>query len=279
MRRLGVVMLLTAFLVSACSALEPDIAPGPEPTLADVEPVRVERGAIVSVVTAPVIVVATPEYTVPAPATGTVSYPKSARPGAAVAAGAVLAYVNGAKVKAPTAGIVVERVLPSTAKAHAGVPLVSIRYGGFGVAGRIPVEQGFRILSDPTVARVQVDPGPGPVDCRPVRPRTVPDLDETLGPRLDVLCLLEDGAGVVEGLPGTIGVEMGRVADALVLPLTAVAGSAETGIVALVAGDSVTNVPVELGISDGINIEIRSGVSEGDLVLPWGPDLATAVTW
>ena len=92
-----------------------------------------------------------------------------------------------------------------------------------------------------------------------------------------MLCLLPTSDGVVTGLPGIIGITTGAVHDVLVLPTNAVAGSANHGLVSLVDAAGTREVAVGLGLSDGVSVEITSGVSEGDLVLPYGPGLRQVV--
>jgi multidrug efflux pump subunit AcrA (membrane-fusion protein) len=70
----------------------------------------------------------------------------------------------------------------------------------------------------------------------------------------------------------------GGVADnVLTVPITAVEGSAQTGNVYFVLPDGTTEVrPVTLGLNDGVNVEVKEGLAEGDLILQFIPG-ATAV--
>jgi len=77
---------------------------------------------------------------------------------------------------------------------------------------------------------------------------------------------------VFAGLSAEITVVSGSAEDVLVLPVTAVRGDYATGIVYLPSdsGDPVEQ-PVELGLTDGVMIEIKSGLNEGDTVLEYVP--------
>lgn len=60
----------------------------------------------------------------------------------------------------------------------------------------------------------------------------------------------------------------GQAKNALVIPLTAVRGSVDEGEVLLVSEDGATQVrEVALGISDGEDVEVLSGLSLGDRVV------------
>ncbi|HEU4849943.1 MAG TPA: hypothetical protein VFS93_05995, partial [Terrimesophilobacter sp.] len=49
-------------------------------------------------------------------------------------------------------------------------------------------------------------------------------------------------------------------------------GTAETGNVYFVLPDGTTELrPVVLGLSDGVNVEIKEGLAEGDLILQFVP--------
>ena len=163
---------------------------------------------------------------------------------------------------------------------QAGIPVLTLSYDGFGVTGAVPVEEAFRLAADPAIARVQFAAGPGTAGCTPVPLIDATPVQEDASrarPNLQVLCLLESSAGIVAGLPAVLGLTTGTVEDVLVLPLTAVAGSAVNGQVVRVLADRSENVEVGLGLSDGIFVEITSGLADGDLVLPFGPSLRQAV--
>ncbi len=262
----------STLLLCGCGAWGPWNPPAPQPSAAPAT-VTVTTGDITSVVTAPVTVVATPEYLVLTPSHGKIGYPKKPLPGTMVAAGELLFTVDGQEVYAPRAGVLADRLQPPGLVVDVGVPVIAIRDGGFGVRGDLPIEAGYRVTDTPHSARVQLEPGLGVAECMPVHPRDGVAAGTAQNPRLAVLCLLDHIDGLADGLPGTIGVSMGAVHDVLLLPVTAVSGRGGSGQVVLVDDSGEHAVPVELGISDGLVIEIRAGLSEGDTVAAWAPGL------
>jgi membrane fusion protein (multidrug efflux system) len=64
----------------------------------------------------------------------------------------------------------------------------------------------------------------------------------------------------------------GTAENVLVVPVTAVQGSVQTGNVWVVAGDGTEEMrAVTLGLSDGDQIEVREGLAEGEQVLQFVP--------
>ena len=81
---------------------------------------------------------------------------------------------------------------------------------------------------------------------------------------------------VFVGLAAKIQLTAGAAADVLLLPTTAVLGSADTGIAFRPAADGgdPEEVPIELGLTDGTMVEVRAGLAEGDQVLQFVPGAA-----
>lgn len=277
-------VLAVTFLLSACTLGAPaaDDDENPTESSTPLETVEVMRADITSVVTADVTAVASPEFAVLAAEDGPVTMRERSREGEIVAAGAVLAEQRGTTIVAAAPGLLVERLVPDKMEVHAGLPIMVLRYGGFGVMGRIPVELALRLNDQPDSARVQFAAGPGTTQCLPVPPvlrdRSADESSAQFdGPTLEVLCLLPSSVRMVDGLPGKIGITTGRATDVLALPVTAVAGSSEHGEVLKVVGDEVTTVEVQLGLTDGVIIEITGGLADGDRVLVSGPLLGSRV--
>jgi membrane fusion protein, multidrug efflux system len=69
-----------------------------------------------------------------------------------------------------------------------------------------------------------------------------------------------------------VGVQAGLAENVLVVPITAVQGSVQTGKVWMVGPDGAEEErTVTLGITDGDMIEVREGLAEGDQVLQFVP--------
>jgi hypothetical protein len=78
----------------------------------------------------------------------------------------------------------------------------------------------------------------------------------------------------VAGLRATLAVQSAVARHVLVLPIQAVAGSAQQGEVNYVAPDGSVHIrSVALGITDGAVVEIKVGLKAGDRVLTNAPHL------
>jgi multidrug efflux pump subunit AcrA (membrane-fusion protein) len=87
-----------------------------------------------------------------------------------------------------------------------------------------------------------------------------------------VRCAIPAEVTVFPGLAAQITIAGGKAENVLVVPTTAVKGSAETGVVWLVSADGTTaEHPVTLGMNDGTNVQITDGLAEGDLVNQFVP--------
>ena len=93
-----------------------------------------------------------------------------------------------------------------------------------------------------------------------------------MGP-LTVVCVVPADLTVFEGMPAVLALTTADVRDVLTLPVEAVAGTAERGLVLLEGPDGPVEREVVLGPTDGIRIQIVSGVDDDDRVRVPGPDL------
>lgn len=271
---LSIVIALGA--LSGCSGLQaPNTAPVAEPLT--VEPIEVERGDITSVVTLEVVVEARPSFALLAPTTDRVNLGRNVLNGKAIEPDGYAFTMGEESVTVDTGGIVTPLV-SDWARVQIGVPVATVEYPGFGVVGDVPVAAALRLSDDTSSARVSFRDGPGVLECIP---KPLADAKADKGDdnrhKMKVLCLLPEESEVVAGLPGLLGLTTGNVSDALVLPVTAVVGIADKGEVLKVVGSRTEVVSVGLGITDGISIEITSGLAEGDLVMPFGPHLRQTV--
>ncbi|WP_166866656.1 MULTISPECIES: efflux RND transporter periplasmic adaptor subunit [unclassified Salinibacterium] len=261
-------------MLAACSATQQQV---PRPaTGVPVDPISPTRGDITAILTVEADAVANPSYSVDAPNGGRVTYPPKPGPGQPFDTGVSVANIDGVPLSAAGYGVVLERLAPAATRVGAGAPVVALRYGGFGVTGVIPVEQAYRLYSGATTARVQFDGGPAATECTPATPHN-PAAAASDTPGVVVLCLLPDTAGLLAGMTGTMAFATGSAQDVIRVPLAAVAGTAGSGRVVVVTDTGTQTRDVELGISDGINIEIRSGLAENERILPYGPNLRQTI--
>jgi multidrug efflux pump subunit AcrA (membrane-fusion protein) len=277
---IGMVLML---LTGGCSDGAPNGHTAPPAPSGSEAFVTVKRGTVVSVVTANGYVLPTPEYVLLSKVAGRVSFEKAITEGKVLAAGAIVARQSTEKLPSPTAGVFVRRLVDDGMLVEAGIPVAVLRYGGFGVHADLPAAQAFRMFDGPVSARAQVTGGPGPAACTIVESvgtsagANSGQTEPAAAAPLTLTCLLEAGTRARAGLPAVVAINTGERANVLVVPARAVAGDAESGTVARIVGGRPVETRVKLGISDGVNVEIVSGVSEGDQLLPYGPNLRLPV--
>jgi membrane fusion protein, macrolide-specific efflux system len=143
----------------------------------------------------------------------------------------------------------------------------------FSVSGSLAPEQQYRLLSRPTEALVTITGGPAPFTCTGLTittPTSAQGETGTTGPV--VQCSVPAEVRVFAGLAAQMVVAGGVAENVLIVPITAVEGTAETGNVYFVLPDGSTETrPVVLGLNDGINVEVKEGLTEGDLILQFIP--------
>jgi hypothetical protein len=194
------------------------------------------------------------------------------------------------------------------------MPIVSATYAGYGVVAELTGEQVYGVAGSLDSVRAQIKNGPGPFGCTvlgtiaalpagtvpPVAPvaaaassapadgRGHAAAQPSSGPGgadapaqggseatgLRVVCAPPAGVTLINGASATLEVVTARAANALVLPVEAVAGLHGQGKVdVLKAGGARETRDVVLGLTDGKVVQIKSGLSAGETVAVPGPDL------
>ena len=93
-----------------------------------------------------------------------------------------------------------------------------------------------------------------------------------------VRCSILTDQIVFPGLPAQLNVSVGTAENDIAIPATAVKGGSGTGVVWLANGDGdPVETKVELGVSDGTMVEVKSGLKEGDQVRQFVPGIAAPV--
>ncbi|MFM2411809.1 MAG: hypothetical protein RLZZ587_142 [Actinomycetota bacterium] len=248
-------------------------------SLEQVPTVVAQTRTIVSIVTSKGSVVAQPEFVATAGETG--SWKSTVPIGRHVQAGATLGKVGTARVLAPSDGIVTSLPAGSIARVGKGVPVVVMRFDGFGVIANFPLELGFRVYSEPTTGRVSLTNGASSVKCTPTLPVSIAATDlEGAASALSMLCLLPlDTEALYVGMPATLGLNTGIAKDVVSIPTSAVSGSREKGTVARIVNGERQVIEVELGMTDGSWIEVTSGLEPGDEVQGLAPDITEGMRW
>ncbi|WP_432510576.1 efflux RND transporter periplasmic adaptor subunit [Kineococcus sp. SYSU DK001] len=173
-----------------------------------------------------------------------------------------------------------------------GAAVATVSPGTLTVSAPLTQAQQFRLLAPPTTAQVTVPGGPGTFECTGLRTGNPTSTQETpppgggfVDPYADpsssmtgatVTCAVPDGVQVFAGLTATVDVTAGQSTGVLLAPVTAVRGSVGTGTVWTVGDDgSRTETQVTLGLTDGQNVEIRDGLTEGQQILQFVPNTDT----
>lgn len=180
-------------------------------------------------------------------------------------------------------------VLPEQAVSVGGA-VATVSPGTLTVSAPLTQEQQFRLLAPPSTAQVTVPGGPGAFECTGLRTGTpatgstpsTPDDGGFTDPYADpsqavtgaqVSCRVPDDVQVFAGLSATLDVTAGSATGVLLAPVTAVQGRVDNGSVWVVdpATGEQTETPVTLGLTDGSNVEVKTGVEEGASILLFVP--------
>jgi multidrug efflux pump subunit AcrA (membrane-fusion protein) len=269
----------------------PAVGVGSEPTGALSEPlVSVERGTIVNNLELPATVANDPAVAV------TVRKPGSVidvffSPGQQVTAGAIVASVREdvpqddgstfalwSEIVAPGAGVLSELTLTSGQTVAPGDTVAAIAPSTFRVQGTIAPTDRYRLITEPTEARVTIPGGPAPFTCTglvldtPLAALESKDGGSVAAPTTTVRCPVPADVRAFPGLSATLTLAGGVAEDVLVVPMTAVLGTSESGVVFVPGTDGEPEErEVVLGLNDGTVIEVREGLEEGESILEFVP--------
>ncbi|MBZ2197678.1 efflux RND transporter periplasmic adaptor subunit [Occultella gossypii] len=190
-------------------------------------------------------------------------------------------------VRAPASGVVRFSVLEDQA-VSIGDAVATVTPGTFSVLGSLTPEQQYRLISAPAEGQVEVPGGPAPFTCTGLTTGVAAGADAGAagsdqqpdgeapgagdGTTVQARCAVPAEVTVFPGLTASLVITSGEAVDALVLPVTAVQGLFETGVVWVVGPDDEPEErPVTLGLTDGELVQIVDGVAAGDLVLEFVP--------
>ncbi|MEV6237183.1 efflux RND transporter periplasmic adaptor subunit [Lentzea sp. NPDC051838] len=197
------------------------------------------------------------------------------------------------------------RLVDDKATVTAGMPIASAKHVGYAIVGDIDGAQAYKISGALTDVTVQIKNGPGPFPCTvlgtiaalpqgtiPEKPPVTPDTknppatgqtqpkqpDQPQQPSsstgLRIVCTAPGDVQMINGATASIEVTTGKSAQALVVPVEAVAGQQGKGKVDVLQPDgSRRTVDVTLGLTDGKVVEIKSGVTADDELAVPGPNL------
>lgn len=194
-------------------------------------------------------------------------------------------------VATPTAGEVRLAVAPGD-QVSKGTTMGTVQPFTFKAVGTISPLDRYRLLDNPSEARITINGGPAPFTCAELTigqsaSETAPSspAEEGMGEEMGgevgamgsdaasrITCKVPSKVTVFDGLSMSMEIAAGSAKDVLVVPVTAVRGLLGTGTVWVVdQSGTPTERKVELGVTDGKVIEVRSGVNAGELVLRYVP--------
>lgn len=192
-------------------------------------------------------------------------------------------------VYAPTTGTINYSVIKDQ-ETTVGTSIASISTGTYSATGTISASQQYQLTQAPTSATLTIKSGPAPFACNNLKigtgtasaptnstaaPKDTTDASSGDGTTVQVRCAVPADKKVFPGLKATISIAVGEAKGALTVPLTAVQGNYATGKVWLVPDPAkptkTVETTVKLGINDGNQIVVTSGLKEGDSILQFVP--------
>lgn len=269
----------------------PAVGAGAEPTGALAEPqLPVERGTIVNDLELPATIANDPAVAVQAHKAGTV-VDVFFRKGQQVKAGAIVASVREqvpqedgsttdlwSEIIAPGTGTLSDLTLASGQAVAPGDTVGAIAPATFRIQGSIPPADRYRLTTEPKEATIEITGGPAPFTCKGLVLETPlagleSESGEAAAPATTtVRCPVPDDVRVFPGLSATITIPGGVAEDVLVVPMTAVLGTAESGVVFVPGPDGLPEErDVVLGLNDGSVVEVREGLEEGEAIFEFVP--------
>ncbi|WP_444961126.1 HlyD family efflux transporter periplasmic adaptor subunit [Nocardiopsis sp. M1B1] len=163
-----------------------------------------------------------------------------------------------------------------------GAVVATVAPEEFRAVASIPPNDLYRFYEDPRDILLQIDQGPPAAACEflslgtaeggaPVPEEGGGEGAEDVGGGgggAELACRVPADLEVFEGVQGQLSVSTGTATNALVVPVTAVRGTAGSGEVVVVGEDGTEETrEVVLGVSDGSSVEVTEGLSIGETVL------------
>ena len=157
----------------------------------------------------------------------------------------------------------------------------------FNVSGTLSPEKQYRLLNQPTEAKVTITGGPAPFTCTGLTITTAlagansgsansgpaqTSSEGTPSSGTSVKCAVPADVKVFAGLAAKLTISGGTADNVLVVPITAVEGSTQSGeVYTMKEGGTPEKHAVTLGLSDGDKVQVTGGLKEGDRILQFVP--------
>ncbi|WP_125776925.1 efflux RND transporter periplasmic adaptor subunit [Antribacter gilvus] len=182
-------------------------------------------------------------------------------------------------IKAPIGGTLDVTVLKDQ-EVSVGDTIGTITPGSLSVSGTLTAEQQYRLVGAAGEAQVTLKGGPAPFTCTGLTIGSAapgagadPGADPNATTTGAVRCAIPGGVTAFPGLGAEIEIVNGNAEDAVVVPVSAVLGSSQTGKVWVVAdeGAEPEEREIKLGLTDGSKIQVTEGLAAGDMILEFTP--------
>ncbi|MFD2026370.1 secretion protein HlyD [Promicromonospora aerolata] len=184
---------------------------------------------------------------------------------------------------APVDGTVDITVLKDQAVA-VGETIGTVSPGTLSISGTLTADQQYRLVGATGKAEVTLKGGPAPFTCTGLTIGEAPagagggGGDVSMGePPAEatgaVRCSIPPKVKAFSGLGGEIEITNGNAKDVVVVPISAVLGTSQTGKVWTVAeeGAEAEAREVRLGLTDGLQVEVTKGLKPGEQILEFTP--------
>ncbi|GGM13693.1 secretion protein HlyD [Promicromonospora citrea] len=184
--------------------------------------------------------------------------------------------VTWTSVLAPVSGTVDVTVLQDQA-VSVGEVVGTVSPGTLAVTGTLTADQQYRLVGATGSAQVTLKGGPAPFECTGLTIGEAPGAggEEATGESATgaVRCAVPRKIKAFAGLGAEIEITNGSAKDVVVVPISAVLGTSQTGRVWVVPEEGAEPEPrdVSLGLTDGLQVEVTQGLEAGEQILEFTP--------
>jgi hypothetical protein len=255
-----------------------------------------------------------PVFGLVSPVAGQIRYLDVKKPDKTPTKPTKVATVGKTPIEVPAGATFAGRLVDDKATVTAGMPIVSAKYVGYGIVADITGDQAYKLSDSLSSVQAQIKSGPGPFACsvlgtiaalpagtipdppadpnppatptsgQQAPPPAIPGSGDKKDPQqpsvatgMRLVCTAPADVKLINGAAATVEVITEKAANVLVLPVEAVAGAQGKGKVdVLSSGGARETKDVELGLTDGKVVQIKSGLTGDETVAVPGPNIPAA---
>jgi hypothetical protein len=192
--------------------------------------------------------------------------------------------VTWTSILAPVTGTVDIGVLKDQA-VTVGETIGMVSPGTLSVSGTLTADQQYRLVGATGTAEVTLKGGPAPFTCTGLTIGAAAGGADAAGSEGMIMeeapesatgsvrCAIPPKIKAFSGLGGEIEITNGNAKDVVVVPISAVLGTSQSGKVWTVAKEGAEPAArnVALGLTDGLQVEITKGLKAGEQILEFTP--------